>query len=94
MALATLAYAAIIGLLGWRAWRSGETEKVMFLVNILLLWLSAIWIFGYPALIIPAVLAAGGILLLLVVLTASDLTIGMTARQRRPASSSDDQAPR
>ena len=68
---ATAAYLAIIGFLGWRAWR-GDTEKVMFVVNTVLLWLSAIWLFGYPALIGPAVVAAGGILLLLVVMTSAD----------------------
>ena len=73
MALAaTLAYLAIIGVLAWRAWRGGDTEKVMFFVNVVLLWASAIWFFGYPALIGPAVVAAGGILLLLVALTSSD----------------------
>ncbi|WP_052161928.1 hypothetical protein [Hoeflea sp. BAL378] len=72
---ATFAYLAIIVFLGWRAGRGGDTEKVMFVVNTVLLWLSAIWLFGYPALIGPAVVAAGGILLLLVVMTSSDLLV-------------------
>jgi len=72
---ATFAYLAIIGFLGWRAWRGSDTEKVMFIVNVILLWLSAIWLFGYPALIGPAVVAAGGFLLFLVVMTSSDLKI-------------------
>ena len=42
---ATFAYLAIIGFLGWRAWRGSDTEKVMFIVNVILLWLSAIWLF-------------------------------------------------
>ena len=75
MTLAILAYAAIIGFLGWAAWRGGETEKVMFIVNVVFLWLSAIWLFGYPALIIPAVVAAISYLALLVALTSSDLRL-------------------
>jgi len=84
MALAILAYAAIIGLLGWAAWNSGVTEKAMFVVNVVFLWMSAIWFFGYPALIGPAVLAAIAYLALLVVMTSSDLRVPVTvpARQR------------
>ncbi|WP_412049190.1 hypothetical protein ACK6D9_15585 [Hoeflea sp. Naph1] len=78
--LAILAYTAIIGFLGRIAWRSGETEKVMFIVNVALLWLSAIWLFGYPALIVPAVLAAIGFLALLVIITAGDLRISVDTR--------------
>lgn len=78
---ATAAYLAIIGFLGWRAWRGGDTEKVMFVVNVVLLWLSAIWLFGYPALIGRAVFAAGGFLLFLVVLTSSDLKIPVARKE-------------
>ncbi len=73
MALAILIYGAIIGFLGHAAMRSGDTEKVMFVVNVVLLWVSAIWLFGYPALIGPAVLAAVSILALLVIMTSTDL---------------------
>lgn len=79
MALAILAYVAMIGILGRAAWRNGVTEKVMFVVNVALLWLSAIWLFGYPALILPAVLAAIGILALLVIITAGDLRAPVAA---------------
>ncbi|MBU4530450.1 MAG: hypothetical protein KUA43_01185 [Hoeflea sp.] len=77
---ATFAYLAIIGILGWRAWHGSDTEKVMFVVNVMLLWLSAIWLFGYPALIGPAVVGAGGFLLFLVVITSSDLRMPVAAR--------------
>ncbi|MBC7283044.1 hypothetical protein [Hoeflea sp.] len=77
---ATFAYLAIIGILGWRAWHGSDTEKVMFVVNVILLWMSAIWLFGYPALIGPAVVAAGGFLLFLVVMTSSDLRVPVAAR--------------
>lgn len=79
MSLAILAYVAIIGILGSAAWRSGVTEKAMFVVNVALLWLSAIWLFGYPALIVPAVLAAISILALLVIITAGDLRAPVAA---------------
>lgn len=82
MALAIPAYLAIIGFLGWCAWRGGETEKLMFVVNLALLWFSAIWLFGYPALIGPAVVAAGSFLLFLVVLTSSDLKVPVSASER------------
>ena len=73
MALTILAYGLLIGFLGRAAMRGGDTEKVMFVVNVVLLWLSAIWFFGYPALIGPAVLAAIGILVMLVIMTSADL---------------------
>ena len=85
MALTILAYMAIIGFLGWSAWRSGQTEKVMFLVNIILLWLSAVWMFGYPALIIPAVIAAVSYLALLVLMMSSDLWGSVAHRQQQTA---------
>ena len=73
MALSILGYLAIIGILGRAAWRSGPTEKAMFVVNVVLLWVSAIWLYGYPALIGPAIVAAASILAMLVVMTSSDL---------------------
>lgn len=73
MALAIVIYGAIIAFLGRAAMRGGDTEKVMFVVNVVLLWVSAIWLFGYPALIGPAVLAAVSILALLVIMTSADL---------------------
>ena len=91
MALAILAYAAIIGVLGWAAWRGSVREKTMFVVNVMLLWLSAIWFFGYPALIIPAIAAAIGYLALLVVMTSSDLRVPVTVPARpRPANPYDE----
>ena len=91
MALAILAYGAIIAFLGRAVLRSGDTEKVMFVVNVALLWLSAIWLFGYPALIGPAVFAAVGILALLVIMTSADLLPSTAAPQsRQPASTQDE----
>lgn len=85
MASVILAYAAVIGFLGWAAWHSGMTEKAMFVVNVVLLWISAIWFFGYPALIVPAVLAAAVYLALLVVMTSSDIRVPVTVPAKRPA---------
>ena len=94
MALAILAYAAIIGVLGWAAWRGSVREKTMFVVNVMLLWLSAIWFFGYPALIVPAVLAAAAYLELLVVMTSSDLRVPVTVPvHARPARLDDEHQP-
>jgi hypothetical protein len=92
MALAILAYAAIIGLLGWAAWNSGVTEKAMFVVNVVFLWMSAIWFFGYPALIGPAVLAAIAYLALLVVMTSSDLRVPVTVPARQRPDYPDDES--
>ncbi|MDF1607423.1 hypothetical protein PZ897_04475 [Hoeflea sp. YIM 152468] len=89
MALALMAYGSIIGVLAWAAWRGGDTEKVMFVINTLLLWLSAIWLFGYPALIGPAIVAAVGYLALLVVLTSSDM-MSQTAAQAAPTAPQGD----
>ena len=72
---AAAAYLAIIGLLAWKASRGGDNEKVMFVINVVLLWASAIWLFGFPALIGPAVVGAGAMLVVLVVLTSSDLKV-------------------
>ncbi|MEM5472482.1 hypothetical protein WNZ14_12155 [Hoeflea sp. AS60] len=91
MALAVMAYMAIIGFLGWAAWRGSETEKVMFIVNIVFLWLSAIWFFGYPALIIPAVAAAISYLALLVVMTSADLRVPVTRQPQRNSPSYKDE---
>lgn len=93
MALAILAYVTIIGFLGWAAWRSGATEKAMFVVNVVFLWLSAIWFFGYPALIIPAIAAAIGYLALLVVMTSSDLRVPVTVPARRAGRPHDERRP-
>lgn len=82
MTLAIPVYLAVIGFLGWCAWRGGETEKIMFIVNLGLLWLSAIWLFGYPALIGPAIVAAAGFLLFLVVMTSSDLKVAVAPQDR------------
>ncbi len=72
MEVEMLIYPPIIAFLAWRARHGSEIEKTLFVVNLALLWGSAIWLFGYPALIIPAVGAAFAILTTIVVLTSAD----------------------
>lgn len=81
--LTILAYAAIIDFLGWPARNGGVTEKAMFVVNVVFLWMSAIWCFAYPALTGPAVLAAIAYLALLVVMTSSDLRVAVAVPVRQ-----------
>ncbi|MEQ8479227.1 MAG: hypothetical protein RIC18_01125 [Hoeflea sp.] len=90
MTIAIPAYLAVIGFLGWSAWRGGQTEKVMFIVNLGFLWLSAIWLFGYPALILPAIAAAGSFLMFLVVMTSSDLRIPVAVAEPRDTRDNSD----
>jgi len=45
------------------------TAKVLFVVNLLLLWLLAIVTFGYPAIIIPALIAVPIMFVLLILIT-------------------------
>ncbi|MCP8897088.1 hypothetical protein KYK29_19340 [Shinella daejeonensis] len=61
-----------IPLLGWmlrEAVEGGDTAKILFGVNCTLVWLLAIWIFGYPAIILPALFLVLGISWLLIVAT-------------------------
>mgnify|MGYP001156495873 CR=1 FL=1 len=71
--LRTIVFA--IPVFGWllkSAYFGGDREKVMFVINMALIWLLAIYLFGYPAVIIPAVAAAGLYLAALVIFTAGD----------------------
>jgi hypothetical protein len=54
--------------------------------------MSAIWFFGYPALIGPAVLAAIAYLALLVVMTSSDLRVPVTVPARQRPDYPDDES--
>jgi hypothetical protein len=44
------------------------TAKVLFIVNLLLLWLLAILTFGYPAIILPALTAVPVMFVLLILI--------------------------
>lgn len=86
MELIVVAYLAVVAVLAWSAWRGDETERLVFAVNLVALWASAIWLFGYPALIIPALAVAGAFLLFLLVATAGDDLFHRPARTAQPAS--------
>lgn len=45
------------------------TTKVLFIVNLVLLWLLAIFCFGYPAIIIPALVAVPAVFVVLILIT-------------------------
>ncbi len=45
------------------------TAKVLFIVNLLLLWLLAIVTFGYPAIILPALTAVPVMFVVLILIT-------------------------
>ena len=75
MKLSNLIYA--IPVIGWMlksAARGDASEKVFFLLNIIMVWAFAVYFFGLPALIYPAVVFAVSFLAFLVVFTAGDLT--------------------
>jgi hypothetical protein len=57
---------------GWmlkEAVNGTTTAKVLFIVNLLLLWLLAIVTFGYPAIILPALCAVPMMFVLLILIT-------------------------
>ena len=68
-----LAYVPVVGFLAWRAKRGGSGEWMYFAINVFLLWLSALWFFGYPLLIVTALSAAAFTLTALVFSTSTDL---------------------
>lgn len=72
LGLIVAAYLAVVAVLAWSAWRGDQTERLVFGVNLIALWASAVWLFGYPALIIPALAATAAVLSLIVVATAGD----------------------
>ncbi len=61
-----------VPLLGWmlrEAIYGPTTAKVLFVVNLLLLWLLAIVAFGYPAIILPALAAVPTMFVVLLLIT-------------------------
>ncbi|QPC41676.1 hypothetical protein HW532_02415 [Kaustia mangrovi] len=65
-----------IPLIGWMlrsAWYGDDSEKVFFCINIVVFWGLAIYAFGYPALIIPALTVTGVYLVSMIALTARDI---------------------
>ncbi|MDM7981994.1 MAG: hypothetical protein QUV71_16790 [Rhizobium sp.] len=61
-----------VPLFGWmlrEAIYGPTTAKVLFVVNLLLLWLLAIVAFGYPAIILPALAAVPTMFVVLLLIT-------------------------
>lgn len=61
-----------IPVLGWMAREAveeGGTAMVLFLVNLALMWLIAVLLFGYPAIILPALFLVPVIFVLLILIT-------------------------
>ncbi|QGG92050.1 hypothetical protein GH983_16905 [Agrobacterium sp. MA01] len=61
-----------VPLFGWmlrEAIYGPTTAKVLFVVNLLLLWLLAIVTFGYPAIILPALAAVPTMFVVLLLIT-------------------------
>lgn len=61
-----------VPLFGWmlrEAIYGPTTAKVLFVVNLLLLWLLAIIVFGYPAIILPALAAVPVMFVVLLLIT-------------------------
>ncbi|MNT68201.1 hypothetical protein D3C72_2064110 [compost metagenome] len=57
---------------GWmlkEAVSGSTTAKVLFIINLLLVWLLAILAFGYPAIIIPALTAVPLMFVVLILIT-------------------------
>lgn len=61
-----------VPIFGWmlkEAVSGSETAKVLFLVNGALLWLLAAIFFGYPGIILPALVAVPVIFIILIMIT-------------------------
>ncbi|WP_237369248.1 hypothetical protein [Rhizobium sp. SL42] len=49
--------------------QGATTAKVLFVINLLMIWLLAILAFGYPAIIIPALAAVPAMFVVLILIT-------------------------
>lgn len=61
-----------VPILGWmlkEAISGPTTAKVLFITNILMIWLLAILYFGYPAIILPALAAVPLMFVALIIIT-------------------------
>lgn len=62
-----------VALLLRSALRGNDGEKIAFVVNVMLLWLGAAVVFGYPGIILPALVLTAVVLVGLIVMTAADM---------------------
>lgn len=61
-----------IPVFGWmlkEAMQGATTTKVLFVINLLMIWLLAILAFGYPAIILPALAAVPAMFVVLILIT-------------------------
>jgi len=61
-----------VPIFGWmlkEAVQGSQTAKVLFLINCVLIWLLAIVAFGYPAIIIPALVLVPTVFVVLILIT-------------------------
>nr|WP_316655951.1 hypothetical protein [uncultured Gellertiella sp.] len=61
-----------VPVVGWvlkEAAGGSDTAKVLFVLNLVLLWLLAIFVFGYPAIILPALAAVPAMFAILILIT-------------------------
>ncbi|MCK3778206.1 hypothetical protein MZK49_16005 [Ensifer sesbaniae] len=61
-----------VPIFGWmlkEAVQGSQTAKVLFLINCALIWLLAIATFGYPAIIIPALVLVPAVFVVLILIT-------------------------
>ncbi|KPF41184.1 hypothetical protein [Rhizobium sp. AAP43] len=68
--LSTIIYR--VPVFGWmlkEAVQGSATAKVLFILNLLMVWILAIVTFGYPAIIIPALTAVPLMFILLILIT-------------------------
>ena len=62
----------LLGLLLRSALRGGDNEKIAFVVNIMILWALAAVTFGYPGILIPAMLLLPVVFVILFLLTTGN----------------------
>lgn len=63
----------VVGWLLRSAWHGDAREKAFFVGNLMMAWAIAFLQFGYPALIVPALVVAGSYIAFMVYFTAGDL---------------------
>lgn len=61
-----------VALVGWilkEAMHGPTTAKVLFVVNLVAVWLLSVVTWGYPAIIIPALMAVAAMFVVLILIT-------------------------
>lgn len=74
----------VSGLMLRSALRGGDSEKIAFVVNLMAVWLIAAILFGYPAIIVPALIMVPIVLVTLFLLTTGN-TMPVPAQPKETA---------